>query len=276
MRAKWLEPPAAPMVEVIGMEEKTGISTLFRYAETLHGDRPWGSLLDAGTGVKSLEWILTLPTERWTAVTAAHSMAGKTRDALGSQMRPQDRLLVGTWVDESLLTGETFDTVLVDYLVGAIEGFAPYWQGRVFERLRPLVAEGGRLYIIGLEPYVQFQPTTESGRVICEIGRVRDACLLLAGERPYREFPLDWMQRRLGLAGFRVLEARRFPIRYRARYVNGQLNMCLARLERFPSKDLGIAMRDYLEELRARALELELRENGLSHGNDYVIAVEPI
>lgn len=258
------------------MSEKTVISTLFRYIEDLHGNRQWGSLLDAGTGVKSLEWILTLPTDRWTAVTAARSMAEKSRDALGSSVRPQDRLLVGNWVDDSLLTGETFDTVLIDYLVGAIEGFAPYWQDRVFERLRPLVADGGRVYIIGLEPYVQFEPTTESGRVIWEIGRVRDACLLLAGERPYREFPLEWMQRQLGTARFRMLEARRFPIRYRARYINAQLDMCLPRIERFPSPELGSSMRDHVEELRARALELAERQDGLSHGNDYVIAAEPM
>ncbi|KUH80129.1 hypothetical protein AU186_17870 [Mycobacterium sp. GA-1999] len=258
------------------MDGKPAISSLFRYIEELHGDRAWGSFLDAGTGVNSLEWILTLPTERWTAVTAARGMADKTRDTLGSSVRPQDRLLVGNWIDDSLLTGETFDTVLVDYLVGAIEGFAPYWQDRVFARLRPLAADGGRVYIIGLEPYVQFEPTTESGRVIWEIGRVRDACLLLAGERPYREFPLDWMQRRLGTAGFRMLEARRFPIRYRARYIHSQLNMCLTRLERFPSKDLASTMRDYVEELRARALELDEREDGLRHGNDYVIAAEPM
>lgn len=252
------------------------ISSLFRHIEELHGDRAWGSLLDAGTGVKSLEWILTLPTERWTAVTAAHSMANKTRDSLGSSVRPQDRLLVGNWVDDTLLTGETFDAVLVDYLVGAIEGFAPYWQDRVFERLRPLVADGGRVYIIGLEPYVQFEPTTESGRVVWEIGRVRDACLLLAGERPYREFPLEWIQRRLGMAGFRMLDAQRFPIRYGARYVNAQLDMCLARLDRLPSKNLGTSMRDHVEELRIRALELEERQGGLRHGDDYVIAAEPM
>lgn len=142
--------------------------------------------MDAGTGVKSLEWILTLPTERWTAITAAHRMADNARAAVGSGVRPQDRLLVGNWINDSLLTGETFDTVLVDYLVGAIEGFAPYWQDRVFERLRPLVAEHGRLYLIGLEPYVQFEPESPAGKIIWEIGRVRDACLLLAGERPYR------------------------------------------------------------------------------------------
>lgn len=255
---------------------RAGISSLFRYIEGVHGERPWGTVLDAGTGVKSLQWIQTLPTERWTAVTAARSLADKTRAALGSAMLPQDRLLVGNWVDDSLLAGETFDTILVDYLVGAIEGFAPYWQDRVFERLRPHLADHGRLYLVGLEPYVQFEPETESGKIIWEIGRVRDACLLLAGERPYREFPLDWMLGRLGLAGFRILEARRFPIRYRARYVNGQLNMCLARIERFSSNGLGMAMRAYVEELRARALQLNERQDGLWHGNDYVIAVEPM
>lgn len=258
------------------MKEKVELSSLFGYIESLHGDQAWGSLLDAGTGVKSLEWILTLPTARWTAITAANSMADQMREALGDRMRSQDRLIVGNWINDSLLTGETFDTVLVDYLVGAVEGFAPYWQDRVFERLRPLVSSNGRLYIIGLEPYVQFPPDTESGKIIWEIGRVRDACLLLAGQRPYREYPMDWMLRQLGLAGFRMLDARRFPIRYRARFIDGQLNMCLARLERFASDGLGNEMREYVEELRTRALELNEREGGLRHGYDYVIAAEPM
>ncbi|COZ45690.1 Hypothetical protein ERS007731_04295 [Mycobacterium tuberculosis] len=103
--------------------------------------------------------------------------------------------------------------------------------------MRPHLADHGRLYLVGLEPYVQFEPETES---------------------------------------FRILEARRFPIRYRARYVNGQLNMCLARIERFSSNGLGMAMRAYVEELRARALQLNERQDGLWHGNDYVIAVEPM
>ncbi|BBX20543.1 class I SAM-dependent methyltransferase [Mycolicibacterium duvalii] len=252
------------------------MSSLFRWVETLHDTKTWGSFLDAGTGVKSLDWVLTLPTERWTAVTAAQNMADKTRASLGERMRDQDRLLVGNWVNDSLLTGESFDTVLVDYLVGAIEGFAPYWQDRVFERLRPLVTDGGRLYVIGLEPYVQFTPDTASGRMIWEIGRARDACLLLAGERPYREYPMDWMLRKLGLAGFRMIDARRFPIRYHAQYVHSQLDMCLNRLERFVSTDLGAAMRTYVEDLRTRALALHEQEGGLRHGFDYVIAAEPM
>lgn len=251
------------------------VSSLFRYVETRHGDRAWGSMLDSGAGVKSLQWIQTLPTDRWTAITAARSMADEVRAALGDGIRPKDQLLVGNWIDDSLLAGETFDTVLVDYLVGAIEGFTPYWQDRVFERLRPLVADNGRLYVIGLEPYVQYTPTTESGRIIWEIGRVRDACLLLAGERPYREYPLEWMLRQLERAGFRIVESRRFPIRYGPRHVNGQLDMCRRRLQRFSSPVLGNSMLEYVEELRLRALAVHAREGGLRHGHDYVIAVEP-
>ncbi|MBO1616502.1 hypothetical protein H7D96_015950 [Brucella melitensis] len=52
--------------------------------------------------------------------------------------------------------------------------------------------------------------------------------------------------------------------------------MCLARIERFSSNGLGMAMRAYVEELRARALQLNERQDGLWHGNDYVIAVEPM
>lgn len=255
---------------------KPAVSSLFRYVETLHADRAWGAMLDSGAGVKSLQWIQALSTDRWTAITAAPGMADAVRAALGDGIRSQDRLLVGNWIDDGLLAGETFDTVLVDYLVGAIEGFAPYWQDQVFARLRPLVADNGRLYVIGLEPYVQYKPKTESGRIIWEIGRVRDACLLLAGERPYREYPLEWMLRQLERAGFRVVESRRFPIRYGSRHVNGQLDMCRRRLERFNSSAVGSAMLQYVEELRLRALIVLARDGGLRHGHDYVIAAEPL
>lgn len=255
---------------------KTRISSLFRYIETLHLERRWGQVLDAGTGVKSLEWITTLATESWTAITASHRMADKIRDEPGISVRPQDRLLVGNWINNSLLTGETFDTVLVDYLIGAIEGFSPYWQGRLLERLRPLLRPDGRLYIIGLEPYVPFKPGTESGTVIWEIGRARDACLLLAGERPYREYPADWVLQRLGQAGYRVAAIRHFPIRFGEQFINSQLDMCLDRLTRFACDDLATSMRRYVEDLRARALALQSRYNGLRHGRDYVIAAEPM
>ncbi|MGV0655078.1 class I SAM-dependent methyltransferase [Mycolicibacterium thermoresistibile] len=257
------------------MSTQVEVSSLFTYLEGLRGEQPWGEVLDAGTGVHSLEWITGLQTTSWTAITADRGMAAAIRRAVGAQMRPQDRLLVGNWVNDSLLTGETFDAILVDYLIGAIEGFAPYWQDRVFERLRPLINADGRLYIIGLEPYVQFEPETESGHIVWEIGRVRDACLLLAGQRPYREYPADWVMRHLGRAGFRMLECRHFPNRYHARFVNSQLDMCINRLQRLPSGELAEPMRRYVEDLRRRALDMHDREGGLAHGADYVIVAAP-
>src|SRR5690606_8319512 len=100
-------------------------------------------------------------TERWTAVTASPRMMDSMRREVGERLRPQDRLLVGNWMDPQLLAGEVYDTVLADYLLGAVEGFAPYWQDRLFARLRPLV--GGRLHLVGLEPYVCHFPTDPDG-----------------------------------------------------------------------------------------------------------------
>ena len=49
----------------------TQTSSLFRHIETLHGDAAWGGFLDAGTGVNSALWSLSLPTDRWVGVTGA-------------------------------------------------------------------------------------------------------------------------------------------------------------------------------------------------------------
>src|SRR3982751_1667463 len=94
---------------------------LFAEIVRLQGNTPWGSVLDAGTGRHSLSFVKSLPTSRWTAVTARPAPALETE-------RAQDRIVVGNWTDTALLDGESFDTVLVDYVVGALDGFAPYFQ----------------------------------------------------------------------------------------------------------------------------------------------------
>jgi hypothetical protein len=42
--------------------------------------------------------------------------------------------------------------VIADYLVGAIDGFAPYTQEQTFKRLKRHMKSGARLYIIGMQP----------------------------------------------------------------------------------------------------------------------------
>lgn len=252
---------------------KKAKSRLFAHIEKSQGNRPWGRILDAGTGRDSIDWIAGLDSRDWTAVTASKAMAGRVRATVRDRARPCDRVVVGNWMDEDLLNEEHFDTVLLDYFIGAIEGYSPYWQERLFERMHPLVA--GRLYITGVEPYVPFPAATGAGRLVQAIGSLRDACLLLAGERPYREFPLDWVRQQLLRARFRILEARHFPIIYREKFVNGQLDMCLDLASRFASRSVAATMQAHTEELRQQALSFISREGGLRHGADYVVVATP-
>ncbi len=247
--------------------------SLYDLMTELHGTLPWGSVLDAGAGPASLRWILQQPTQRWTAVAGTSQTAEKVRTVAGRQIRAADRIIVGSWLDATLLHGETYDTVLADYLLGAIEGFAPYWQDQIFARLRPLV--GTRLYVAGLEPYVPYNPDDEHGRLVARIGRVRDACLLLANDRPCREYPLDWCLRQLERSGYRVLDVRKIAIRCGNRFITSQLDLCASAIDRWKDRSLAVAMHGHIAALRAEALAVARRDGALRHGHDYVIVSEP-
>lgn len=243
---------------------------LFEHIEALHAGLPWTTVLDAGTGRHSLAWVRSLPAERWTAVTADPGMA-RELEAAGPARRDGDRLVVGDWKDPSLLAGETFDVVIADYLLGAVDGFAPYFQEELFARLAPHV--GGRLYVVGLEPLTD-APSAEEERVVTEIARLRDAVLLLARERPYREFPSWWVRRHLERAGLRVVSERRFANVLGRRWVDRQLDMCARRLARLPDPSLAAPMAGYVDDLRRRAHATCDARGGLRCGHDHVLAAE--
>jgi hypothetical protein len=248
------------------------MSAIFDHIAALHGDKSWGSVLDAGTGINSLRWLRSLPANRLTAVTGAELMVRRIGETLGPSPA-HERILAGNWADPDFLPNETFDVVLADYLIGAIDGFAPYFQDEMIERLRAACA--GRLYLVGLEPYVLDKPASAEGEIVFHIGRLRDTFLLLSGQKTYREFPLAWVTRQLERWGFRMVDIRKFPIRYRARFVNAQLDMCANRLHLVP-EDLRSALAAHVEDLRQRALRLEAKNEGLRLGFDYVVAAEPV
>lgn len=246
---------------------------LFTHIERLQGDRPWGSFLDAGTGRHSLLWLAGLATTRWTAVTGEEQRAERLERELGGKVRAGDRIVRGNWTDPLFLHGETYDVVLADYLLGAIEGFAPYFQDRLFTRLRAHVGE--RLYVVGLEPYGG-APDSLGGQLILEIARLRDACILLAGDRCYREFPLEWVLRSLEEAGFVVEDAQVFPIRYGPRFIDGQLDVCERKLPRIraPAR-LVEGLGQTIADLRKRALDHAGAQKGIPFGEDYVVFARP-
>ena len=248
---------------------------LLRYIQQLQGGRPWGTFLDAETGVQSLRWVADWDTERWTAVSASPAHAKRVRNAIKETQRSDDKVVLGNWVDPNLLKGAQYDTVLADYLLGAIEGFAPYYQPYLFKRLRPLTRK--MLYVKGLEPYVPTMcPQDTAGRILWEIGRFRDACVLHGNDLPYREYPVGWVVDNLHMNGFEVLKVKHFDIRYKELFVNAQIDGCAPILEKLADRSLAKVLKARGEALRAIALDVIESEGALCSGRNYVIAAKPI
>lgn len=119
------------------MNTKKMSDILFGTIETFHGARPWGRFLDAGTGVHSIKWVQTLSTTSWTAITADNAMRNSMLNdaSVSINLRPQDQLLVGNWMNDKFIESlGKFDTILADYLIGAVDGFSPYEQDVIVSR----------------------------------------------------------------------------------------------------------------------------------------------
>lgn len=160
---------------------------MFGCIERIQGGKPWGRFLDAGTGVHSLKWIQSLETSQWTAITADQNMKNQImkEEAVSKAIREQDQLVVGNWMDDAFIADlGQFDTILADYLIGAVDGFSPYEQDTIINRLKKHLLPNGRMYFVGMSPIPdEIHPPAS---IISEIRRARDACILLAGHRPYR------------------------------------------------------------------------------------------
>ncbi|CAM9589685.1 unnamed protein product [Sphacelaria rigidula] len=248
---------------------------LFRAIEGMQAKKPWGKFLDAGTGAHSLKWINTLDTESFSAVTADSLFAEQTRKEIGFEVKAPDEMVIGNWRDENFLKDRVFDTVLADYLVGAIDGFAPYFQDQVFERLKRHVAPGGRVYLVGMQPL----PDHPGGpaELVSEAARLRDACILLAGHRPYREYPLDWITRQMEKAGMKVLSARKMPVIYAPHTVKRQLDVASRKLPIIATTDtkLAASLEKHIADVYVR-VQKELAGKGgrIEVGFDYVVCAE--
>ena len=246
---------------------------LFKHIELLQGKKPWGRLLDAGTGSASLRWITSLDTLSWTAITADPQRARRVESEFSASRREADRVIPGNWSDPLLLQGEIFDVVLADYLIGSMDRFSPYFQYRFLRRLRPHV--GSCLYLAGLEPYLGAGEDA-GGRLVLEIANLRDACILHAGHRCHREYPADWVIGQLEASGFAVEEEKRFPIIYGSKFINEQLDVCRRKLEFIENQDLVSGLRSRIDRLREKALAFYEVHRGIRFGYDYVISARPV
>lgn len=332
--------------KIMENKEKSGGASVTRKTHTASSTSSanhFGKLLDAGTGVASLSWIVQhLSYTHCAAITAANAMRqmvisgvyGMGADFPGTKIisstasdelsksagaadagisyRPEANveILVGDWMNdafyETRLKNQDFDTVLADYLIGAVDGFSPYTQDVVIDRMKESMrkpdfdaetgkqlAPGGRYYHIALSPVedvtinrtllqkaessLSVTDFNESERIhirkyiISEIRRARDSCILLANERPYREFPVSWTERHLQKSGFKVLQSRIFPIRHDEVHVRKQLNVARTKMNKWPTVGIKDGMKEYLDSLDAQISKFFGSGQTVEFGSDYMV-----
>jgi hypothetical protein len=130
---------------------------LFQTIERFQGSKPWGKVLDAGTGLHSVQWMQGLTTTSWVGITADLNMRSQILSdiSVAAKVRPDDKLLVGNWMDETFCAelGQ-FDTILADYLIGAVDGFSPYEQDVIIRKyvLCCIVLS----HVVGMNDWVEF------------------------------------------------------------------------------------------------------------------------
>lgn len=192
----------------------------------------------------------------------------------------KNSIVLGNWFPSSVAAGNKnnddgssppsvlYDTILADYLIGAMDGFSPYEQDLMIPRLARYLKPGGLLHIVGMEPVPDYSDGGDSDgdineqiieNLIGEVRRVRDACILLAGDRPYREYPLSWIRRQIanmktvqdGLE-LELVDLRRFPIRHSYRSLKVQIDVGRSKLQKVDSKNKKSLMKSALNDLDAR------------------------
>lgn len=256
----------------------------------------WGHVLDAGTGEHSLSWLVSLPTDSLTAVTGERERQLELSYLARKVLRADrgDQVIAGNWLDAAFLAGRQFDTVLADYLLGSIEGFAPGFQTEIFARLRPLVRN--RLYVVGLSP-LPLTADEPGGRLLIEIGRARDMCILAAGRRPFREYEKEWARAQLERSGFEIEHITAVASTYTRSFLRNQIAVAAFMLDKaeqrlsgegylsqlvLPSRfgrmygganQLASGLRAWLDQLRRQVDELPPTE--FKFGTDWIIAAKP-
>jgi len=245
---------------------------LFQQIERWQGDENWGDVLDAGTGEHSLRWILGQFTSSVTAITGDQQRNDALSRQFQSQLRQNDVIKVGNWLNQSLLENKSFDIVIADYLLGALEGFSPYFQSKLFGRLKPHCKN--HLYVIGQEPLPS--AFSKGGELIWQLYRLRDSCILLAGHRCYREYPQSWVLENLKHHNYQILGIQSFGMSLGSSFVQSQIQVCQSKLRYFQSRSLAKEMSLHIESIKNSLLE-HIQINGpISFGEDYVIHAKPL
>ena len=224
---------------------------------------------------------------RFVAVTADEVMRRDTQEKAESLgIADYGDVIIGNWAagmtnngdnekeEDVLCEGEMFDTILADYLVGAVDHFAPFFQDLLFPRLVKHLKPGGRMYLTGLNPIPE--SSSGPGDIFCRITKLRDACILLAGSRPYREHPVEWIERHLPQAGLKVIDVAKFPKTYNVESIGRQIEAARSTLQFIKSEDVREAMSRRIDELEEESKQVcaKCQDGKFQLGFDWVVCAE--
>merc|ERR1711934_182984 len=224
--------------------------TLFNHILEMHDGHPLKSALDAGTGSTSLPWIASsLRPAQWTAVTANANTARQVEThKLKKRMRAGDAIVIGNWQNETFLEGQTFDIIIADYLLGALDGYAPYFREKLLGRLKRHLTPKGRLYVLGKDPMPHPNrfpfPGKPAYHIFHSVHQMEDVQRLLqatithAADRPYREYPLSWVISHAQHAGLKLQSQHAFPAVYGTQALHAQLDVCEKKLKKIEGRHL--------------------------------------
>ncbi|GMF55776.1 unnamed protein product [Phytophthora fragariaefolia] len=283
------------------MTPKPKTDSLFRWIEERERENleasgsSWGRVLDAGTGRHSLTWLLlgdasSLVAEV-VAVTGEKPLANELLAEFAPSKTPHATPLkvhAGNWQNAKFLANEKlFDVIVAGKVVWL--HFVEIWlhhPDSICARLEKLLASGGRLYLVGLQPLSESQipagaddADEEAGKLIQEVARTRDACLLLAGRRCYREYPIDWSHRQLEKAGLEVTNSVRLANVYGRSAITRQLEVGRRHVPMFKDSGLADSMQQALDRMDERLEEVfgpgglpKEEQRRIRFGFDYVLA----
>ena len=235
----------------------------------------WGEVLDAGGGFGSMCWLMRQTYRRVTEVTASKS-GTYGFDAMSTAAASVDagvEVVLGNWRDEEFLKGRSFDVVVADYLLGAIEYHWPYGADQMMDRLCAALRPGGYLLIVGMEPYEEVldRQANWKDRTVLEIEALGDAAAALAGGTTYRELPERWILHQIRRrADFHVVTSNHFPMRLTAKSLTKQLTFARQQANSIANTGMQKAFLKRIDEMQQ-----ELKKIGSHHAaRNYAIVIQ--
>jgi SAM-dependent methyltransferase len=236
---------------------------VFKHIEAFKGTN-WGDVLDAGTGFASMQWLQGVGAKSVTGITASGSNAERLNKVCGVSCQ----VIVGDWADPDTLKDRKFDTVLAEYLLGAVDSTLML---NVFTTLKMHMKDEGILIIVGTEPLNDSAIISEEEHMLARVTKVRDASLALSGKRAIKQFPLSFYLKLLEQSGLEVIDITLFPVVYGDPWISSQLSIASQTIQNAKTLSNKFAS-GLLEEIDLLKSMSSSEEGAFCYGADFVIS----